>query len=207
MTHLIQKYSCPRSSRLPQQRGVILIVTLIMLLIISGVAALAIKGAGSTEIIANNTRTQGLAMAAAEAALRYCEIGAVNKYLTSKGKALPAGQPTHTITIDAAPALVSDKTNWEEIASWQSSTVKSATVSLDTLDKLGDASATSSGASTFAVLYKRNPDCIAQYAFGSTTVVLVTARGFGPEVAKSDNNQDIPNGAEVFLQSTIKMPP
>ncbi len=207
MKHSTTKTLDSAQAPIRQQSGVILLVTLVMLLVISGVAALAVKGAGSTEIVANNARTQGLAMAAAEAALRYCETGAINTHRTSKSQSLPAGKPTHTITIVASPATASDKTNWEEISSWQSSTVKSATVSLETLDKLGDPSATSSGSSTFAAMYKRAPDCIAQYAFGSTSVVQVTARGFGPEVAKSDNNQDIPNGSEVFLQSTIRMPP
>ena len=56
-----------------KQRGVLLIVTMILLLIISGVAAITIKGSGSSENVANNTRTQALAMQAAEAALRYAE--------------------------------------------------------------------------------------------------------------------------------------
>jgi PilX N-terminal len=65
-------YQLIRSRALPShQRGVLLIITLIMLVVISGVAALSIKGSGSSEALANNVRTQGLAIQAAEAALRY----------------------------------------------------------------------------------------------------------------------------------------
>ena len=57
------------------QRGVVLIMALIMLVIISLLTAVTVRNATSSEGISANARQTQLAIQAAEAALRYCEQG------------------------------------------------------------------------------------------------------------------------------------
>jgi Tfp pilus assembly protein PilX len=56
-----------RKSRYASQQGVVLIVALIMLAIISLMAAATIKGSGSSEALSSSSRTQSLALQAAGA--------------------------------------------------------------------------------------------------------------------------------------------
>jgi hypothetical protein len=77
------------------------------------------------------------------------------------------------------------------------------------LDAMGNTVASSALVGKFASVYKRNPDCIVQYAENtSNNNIIVVARGFGPEVAQANGTPwEIPNGAEVFLQATVQLPP
>lgn len=191
------------------QRGVLLIVTMIMLLIISGVAALAIKGTSSTEAVANNTRTQTLAMQAAEAALRYAEIGVINQNYTDNSKPIPTGKPTYLFAIAAAPT--GSYGSWSTEANWDSTTSTSTVVLRATLDGLTACPAdttydnSSNRTGSFCSVYKREPECMAQYADSTQRIAWVTCRGFGPDVVAS-TAKDLPSGAEVFLQSVIRLP-
>jgi Tfp pilus assembly protein PilX len=195
-----------------RQSGVILIITLIMLVVTSSMAALAIKGTSSTEAIANNARTQGLAMQAAEAALRYCENGVRNSNETFQNR-LNTINPTITQTMVPLAAPVGGATPiWANIASWQLNTRQSTIISFASLDNQGSLVATPVGAGnpgSFTSVFKRAPDCIAQYAATpavapSSYVVHIVARGFGPEVANDVVNPgEIPFGTEVFLHSTL----
>jgi Tfp pilus assembly protein PilX len=198
-----------RLSTAKLQRGVLLIVTMIMLLIISGVAALAIKGTSSTEAVANNTRTQALAMQAAEAALRYTEIGVINTNYTNNAIPIPAGKPTYLIAIAAAPTGVTG--DWSAEAKWDGATSTSTVVTRATLDGVATCPANSTYTNaanrtgSFCSVYKRSPECMTQYADSTNKIVLVTCRGFGPEVVDS-STKELPSGAEVFLQSVIRLP-
>lgn len=58
------------ASRLPQQKGIVLVVALIMVLLISVVGLAAIRGSGLQEMMAGNMRDHNLAFQAAEAGLR-----------------------------------------------------------------------------------------------------------------------------------------
>jgi Tfp pilus assembly protein PilX len=194
-----------------RQQGIILIITLIMLTIISSVAALTIKGSSSTEALANNTRTQGLAMQAAEAALRYCEAGAIRQHLIVNALQPDASITSlHTLTIAIAPAAAALPQIWQTLGSWQGVNAvsnpigASDLIGLTTLDNFGGAAgAIGNGMpGSFATVYKRQPDCIIQYAANSNNqVITVVARGFGPEVSTPQAVGEIPNGSEVFLQS------
>ncbi len=191
-----------------KQRGVLLIVTMILLLIISGVAAFTIKGSGSSENVANNTRTQALAMQAAEAALRYAETGVLNQ--NRKDNTKPLGNPAHLFAIAAAPTNLAD---WTSEAKWDGDTSTSTVVNLFTLDGIAscptDFSTPASREGNFCGLYKRPPECMAQYANIDNRIVWVTCRGFGPEVVALEppkNIKVLPSGAEVFLQSVVRLP-
>ena len=211
-THSFYNQRSLRLVSAKQQRGVLLIVTMIMLLIISGVAALAIKGTSSTEAVANNTRTQSLAMQAADAALRYAEIGVINQNYTDNSQTLPINKPTYLFVIAAAPTGTYG--SWGTEANWDGTTSTSTVINLFNLDGLTACPNTStySDASgrtgSFCTVYRRAPECMAQYAPGITganRIVWVTCRGFGPDVA-STTTKELPSGAEVFLQSIVRLP-
>ena len=64
-----------------------------------------------------------------------------------------------------------------------------------------------------AETYKRSPECLVemQQPVGGASNVLtrtssfvITARGFGPEVAEADSKRSRPQGSEVWLQSHIQ---
>lgn len=105
INHLPRKYVTA-----DKQRGVLLIVTMILLLIISGVAAITIKGSGSSENVANNTRTQALAMQAAEAALRYAETDILEQ--NRLDNTIPPGTPVRRVPI--APAATGLPADWTQ---------------------------------------------------------------------------------------------
>ena len=188
-----------------KQRGVLLIVTMILLLIISGVAAFTIKGSGSSENVANNTRTQALAMQAAEAALRYAETDILEQ--NRLDNTIPPGTPVRRVPI--APAATGLPADWTTEAKWDGSNSTSTVVNLFALDGVASCptnySSTASREGNFCGLYKRPPECMAQYANLDKRVVWVTCRGFGPEVVASAN-KELPSGAEVFLQSIVRLP-
>lgn len=188
----------PRAAR--TQRGITLIVAMLMLLVLSATAAMTIRGSASSEQISNNARSQEMAWQLAEAALRYCEIGARNQHtLTTTTATLVISEPQHTLTIAIAPTG-SSLPSWVTTTSWDASPSLAITVPLNTLDDPSTTAAVSGVtalSNKYQGVYKRAPDCIAQYA--TSNVIWVTARGFGPEVGSGT----IPFGAEVFLQSTL----
>jgi Tfp pilus assembly protein PilX len=201
------------SPAMAYEHGVILIITLIILVVTSSMAALAIKGSSSTEAIANNSRTQGMAMQIAEAALRYCVVGVSNTHEISRGRTGLASPNTQTWVILPAPVGGATPT-WANITGWQEYTMQSTVISRAILDNQGSLVPVADGAGhpgSFTDDYKRSPDCIAQYADNNPAiarVINVVARGFGPEVADNPSNPgEIPFGTEVFLHSTLRLPP
>jgi type IV pilus assembly protein PilX len=179
-----------------RQQGVVLVIAMILLVVLSLVSIASIRSASSTEIAANNARQQGLAMQAAEAALRYCETGALNF--------MQSPTMTFTITPEAQPSTASATYSWQILSNWDGAT-SSANANLRILT---DAEVnTATGA---AKLYKRYPECMVQYQYhapANLNRVVVTARGFGPDVAVVDANRTAPKGSEVWLQSTLRYQP
>lgn len=193
MKAISRHYPLSASSGVPRlenqpQRGVVLIVALILLVVLSLVSAAAIRGSSSAELSTNNTRTQTLAMQAAEAALRYCEKATLN--FMAGGGALP------TLTPEAAPAAPLPY-RWQTLSNWDgagSGGNITTLVSADINDRADDA----------GKLYKRYPECTAQYLEPANVMrVVVTARGFGPDVAAINGARSAPTGAEVWLQSVL----
>jgi Tfp pilus assembly protein PilX len=89
----------PRS-RLPQpQRGVVLIIALILLVVISLLAVTSVRNAGSTATVAGNVRTTELATQAAEIALRHCESSVL---------AVVSGTSAYATTFDASNILTAN---------------------------------------------------------------------------------------------------
>ena len=99
------------------------------------------------------------------------------------------------ITPEAAPGGVSYR--WQTLTNWDgtgSGTNITTLVSTDINNRADDA----------GKLYKRYPECMVQYLQAANIRrVVVTARGFGPDVAAIDANRSAPTGAEVWLQSVL----
>jgi type IV pilus assembly protein PilX len=196
-----------RRPRSLAQRGVTLIVAMGLLLVVSVIAAVTVKGSANSEIIANNARSQELAWQAAEAALRFCERGVRNQHVVTKLTATLTISD-YTLTIANAPTGLPPL--WATPATWDATPSVAISVPLFRLDDAAAVAATSGitkESARFQGIYQRSPECIAQYAGSGTTggnVIWVVARGFGPEV---QDNAPRPAGAEVFLQSTLDFNP
>jgi type IV pilus assembly protein PilX len=196
--------SFDRNKRVParagvpdRQRGVVLIIALILLVVISLLAVTSLRNAGSTESVAGNVRTTELASQAAEIALRHCESSAV-QLARNTVSSDPAFYST-AFPISSISAV--NSAVWQSTTTWDSGTA-TATYVIPT--------------STFVVgstsTYKRPPECMVELLSGSMptgtgtvtpSAFVITARGFGPEVASGTGR---PQGSEVWLQSTIEIP-
>ena len=170
-----------------RQRGVVLIIALVMLVIISMLAALSIRNAQSSEGVSGNVRTTQLANEAAEIALRICESAVTAN--AKSATALPTG-----MTINSVPTgtpLGVTTTNWDS--------TRTGIYVLQDSDVNGS-----------STTYQRMPECVVERlqvvsssgTLTTTTTYLITARGFGPEVADGTGR---PTGTEVFLQSTLEV--
>jgi type IV pilus assembly protein PilX len=182
--------------RAPSQRGVVLIIGLILLMVLSMTAAYNMRGISSGELVTNNTRSQHLAMQSAEAALRYCEVGVANFTAVASTPTLVVA---YTVEPAPAPATVLSTFTWADLTKWDGSgSEANVTVLGDNVLPLNDS----------GTIYKRRPECMAQfYQAASTKRVVVTARGFGPDVESlSGNNRPVPKGTEVWLQSVLQFP-
>lgn len=131
-------------------------------------------------------------------------LGTTNAVVYRCVKAAVVGGPT---TLSAAQTVTTPKqviwggtgTEWQNLATWDSSTTKTFVLPLSMV-----------GATTF----KRPPECMVESLGGAmptgagtgrfTGTFVVTARGFGPEVPAADTNRSRPIGTEVWLQSTIE---
>lgn len=175
------------------QHGVVLIITMVLLVVISLLGIASLRNAGSSESVAGNVRTTELATQAADMALRYCEAKAVE---------MAGAGVTPDSTLD----------QWKIPATW------------DTPATNPPWNNTSAATSAFVLpsglvnqpgmshdTYKRSPECmVEQHApavsvAGGSTFYVVTARGFGPEVAAADAARSRPAGSEVWLQSHIEL--
>jgi type IV pilus assembly protein PilX len=177
-----------------RQNGVVLVIALVLLVLLSLIASYNARNVGSAELVSNNTRSAELAAQAAEAALRQCERDVENHFNILKGSTASFAS---LMTPTAAPVGVSY--TWQTLTNWDGTTSVGVVRVINTATlALSDASGN---------LYKRPPECMAQYRLvANTRSVVITARGFGPEVAAdSGGTRPIPQGSEVWLQSTISL--
>jgi len=178
------------------QKGVVLVVAMILLIVISVLAVSSMRNSASTEALAGNVRTVELATQAADIALRHCE-NSLREVLTVAAGNSSTGYAT-TITLANIQAAVTPQI-WQSTSNWDT-TPTAAVVLPSTL--IG-------GTTT----YKRPPECMIENlpvilasggAVNTTASFVITARGFGPEVAAADASRTRPTGSEVWLQSQIE---
>jgi len=178
------------------QKGVVLIIAMIMLIIVSLLAVTSMRNSASTEVLAGNVRTTELATQAAEIALRHCESSVVELMAVAAG-GTSTGYTTTMTTENILPTSI--PANWQSISTWDSASTRTFVLPSSLVGN--------------TTTYKRPPECMIEslpvIAAGSTTVsstssFVITARGFGPEVA-ADANRARPTGSEVWLQSHIEL--
>jgi hypothetical protein len=212
-----RKFQTQRPMRRPSRaKGVVLVVALMMLTVLSLMVVASIKGAGSSEALSNNNRTQTQAMQAAEAALRFCEEG-VRRTRQAANDAVPVppgGIPRTVdftigvgiyVDIPAKPFVVEPipsganigNFTWASKSNWDANPIN-ANIYVLSNDSTGTPYLP-------ANMYKRMPECMAQYQDALQLKVVITARGFGPEVADPGANDATrqPDGAEVWVQSYL----
>ncbi|MCX8521356.1 MAG: PilX N-terminal domain-containing pilus assembly protein [Rhodoferax sp.] len=196
----------PLASMRSQQHGVALVIALILLVVLSLLAATTLRNAASTEQVNSNVRQSLLAQQAAETALRYCEDAVVNwsssapvtapLRFTTPASANPADlQASMILELVAAP-ISQVASNWDASSSNDYPLILPLTV------------VNPPGASYNT--YQRPPECMIERLSPATANTYdsnftVTARGFGPEVSAADSSRSRPIGSEVWLQSTIEL--
>ena len=98
------------------QKGVVLIIAMIMLIVVSILAVTSMRNAASTEALAGNVRTTELATQAADIALRHCESSVVEINSVAGG-----ATPSYATTITAADILpAATPPNWQNTSTWDS---------------------------------------------------------------------------------------
>jgi type IV pilus assembly protein PilX len=162
-----------------RERGVALMVALVMLVII-GIASVSImRGALSSDLIANNTRVQTLAMQAAQIGLRYCEDEAVKHAMS---------QP---YLVHVLPDAV--ERAWETLGNWGDA------------DKVNDVPSQYMESDNSTFVPGTLPQCMVQQKnLGGQTIYEVTARGFSPDYA-ADEDGSTASGSVVWLQSLLRI--
>jgi type IV pilus assembly protein PilX len=165
----------------PAQRGVALLVALVMLVIIGLTSVSVMRGALSSDLVANNTRVQALAHQAAQLGLAYCER-LLNDSTPSDGSDM---QKLHT-TLATEPSFFNDLSNWTEA---NVHTVPDDWMASDT--------------SNFTPETK--PQCMVEQLNDTDNKdhdFAVTARGFSPDYDRDDDGNTV-SGSVVWLQSRV----
>lgn len=179
------------------ERGIVLVIALILLVIISLLAVTSMRNAASSESVSGNVRTTELATQAADIALRHCESSAIQLARNTASSAPEFYSTTLAIT-SISPI---NSVQWQSTATWDSGASTATYVLSPSL--VG-------GTATF----KRPPECMVELLSGgmptgvasvTPSAFVVTARGFGPEVAAADASRSRPIGTVVWLQSTIEI--
>ena len=182
-----------------KQGGLVLIVAIVLLAVVSILAAFSTRNAASAENVSGNVRLTELATQAAEIALRHCEDSVAAVIAIEAG--VPSNYPT--ASFGASNILPAGNETWKNPVEWDST---ASPAYILPLERVNQASLTAT--------YKRPPECMAVRLTtvlpggeGTTTNVafLITARGFGPDVAEADPDRTRPVGSEVWLQSQIEL--
>lgn len=173
------------------ERGVVLVIALILLVIVSLLAVTSMRNAVSTESVAGNVRTTELATQAAELALRHCESSALRIKLRLRGDNASAEANYDAAGFPSA-AVLATVDHWKSVAHWDTPTTAVFVLPSELVG----------GTAT----YQRPPECMVESLTSvlAPSAFLVTARGFGPEVAAADSNRTRPTGTVVWLQSTFE---
>lgn len=185
-----------------RQKGISLIIVLILTVVIGLTAAAAMRGATSSQRVTNNVRMDIMAQQYAEAALRYCEaqlqIPATNvaPQPVRVNSLAAAVIPAVNMTVAGTPGA------WENPVSWTGAVGAGGAAATRTpLPPAQYSSAVSSYTPA------KTPECVAEtQTIGSPTftVTVVTARGFSSDY-RADTAGNTTNGAVVWLQSILNL--
>lgn len=197
-----------------KQKGMVLVMAIMLLLLISLLTATSIKNSMSTESVVNNVRTVELANQAAEIALRHCEASVINVLKMKNGD-----PSTYSSTFVESNIIYSDSNSqqWKNKSLWNSNTPDVYVLPLEMVNQ-----------QDMFLTYKRPPECMVENLsilltnlkvvntsgvetahdgtiMNNKSIFIITARGFGPEVSAADSARGQPQGSEVWLQSQIEL--
>jgi len=175
-----------------REKGVVLPIALIMLVIISFAGLMAARNSASYEQFSNNMRTNQLARQSAEAALRHCERVAIDFaeenadafYTTDVGKINKT-----VITSDDQIANGA----WNTKSNWVADAANLIEVSLE-----GGSNVTDGAKDRYT---KNKPTCIIQALVNDR--YLITTRGLSNDAEVDDTSGQLTSGSEVWLQSIL----
>ena len=176
------------------ERGIVLVIALILLVIISLLAVTSLRNAASSESVSGNVRTTELATQAAEIALRHCESSAIKITKRIANPSDTSAQANYTTTFAASNVMRANTADqWKSVTNWDTSTTAAFVLPSDLVGN--------------TATYQRPPECMVESLTGVTPTgppasFVITARGFGPEVAAGTGR---PAGTVVWLQSTIEI--
>jgi Tfp pilus assembly protein PilX len=178
MTHaFFQSRGTRRLAPAAGQRGVSLIIAMVMLVVIGFVSVAIMRRATSSDQVALNNRLQTQANQYAQAALQFCE----NQIVTS-------GSP---ITIQAQNA----SGNWTVKAKWLTTTAPGGSAYQLTATDLPSANTPA-----------HYPQCIVEHSSLDTSnahLFIVTARGFSDDYTFDSTSGATKSGSVVWLQSQV----
>jgi len=204
----------PHSRLAQSQRGVALLIALIVLVVISLLAATSIRNASTTVSVSGNVRTTELATQAAEIALQHCELSVLS--IVREDSDTSDSYDREGVTLPSSTSVSASR--WQDTANWDDDDEDPPTVFPLPLAMVNQAS--------IGVTYKRAPECMVERMTVTTVKLvtpeppepdadpmyiadrdvgskfLITARGFGPEVGSGTGR---PVGSEVWLQSHIEI--
>ena len=189
-------------SRLPRrsQRGVVLVVALIVMAVIAITAGTAVRRVTSQDLIGSNLRSRSQALQAAESGLRYCEAlvstGTLRNEQVQLSQRIQDAVATNYLVNGQRPRHV-----WEDFDNWEDDNIVIEVPVTYSVDASG-------------VDYNQRPTCIIErlalqnLASDATTptqyeAFLITARGFSPDFEFDDGVTT--RGAEVWVQSTVQV--
>jgi type IV pilus assembly protein PilX len=173
-----QRFLPGRPPLIAAQRGITLIIAMLMLVVIGIMSVAIMRNATSSDQVANNSRLQAQANQAAQMAIRFCE-DQLQAWATNSGSKVPP------ISTQPIPAAWTVKANW--MPSGKAYTLAKADVG--------------GGDVNFPTVA---PQCVSEVT-GNSTIFTITARGFSNDY-RADSNGATTSGAVVWLQSTVYMP-
>lgn len=175
------------TDRLPRrERGVVMPVALILLVIISFAGLFAARTSANHEQFSNNLRTMNVARHAAEVGLRYCEQVVIDQ-VENDGENFPTDAPLVMQTSVSSPD--NNTAGWRALANWSA-----AGANLITAPLLYAGNVNSAVELNFA------PTCIAQLMPDDQYVI--TSRGLSND-AQVDANGRLTRGSEIWLQAVL----
>jgi len=198
---IIKAQSTPASSALLiRERGVVLVITLILIVILTLLGTVALRNATQTERSINGVRTSQVAQEAAETALRFCEQIAL---FSEEGKPYEEYGTTGLTGKVITTTITSEQdTNaaWRTAANWVSTNV---IVVPDHYYKKYKSSALDTDATALTVA----PRCMIQKVQSLNTPpltgYLITARGFANNAKLEEDTGKVTFGAEAWMQSVL----
>ena len=172
------------------ERGVVLPIALIMLVIISFAGLLAARNTATFEQFSNNMRTNQVARTSAEDALRQCERIARASVEDNAAFAADVGRIEDSTVISADTEEAIREGIWNTRANWAEGAANLITVTPEFGDDVQS-----------RAQLRNPPTCIIQAMVNDR--FLITARGLSNDAQVDDDSGLLTAGSEVWLQSIL----